>query len=50
VDVIAPDDFVAHAVDWLSQGVQVLGGCCGIGPEHIRRLRERLPATMPRFR
>jgi S-methylmethionine-dependent homocysteine/selenocysteine methylase len=50
VDVIAPDDFVAHAVDWLRQGVQVLGGCCGIGPEHIRRLRERLPATMPRFR
>jgi S-methylmethionine-dependent homocysteine/selenocysteine methylase len=50
VDVIAPDDFVAHAVDWLRQGVQVLGGCCGIGPEHIRRLRERLPATMPRSR
>jgi S-methylmethionine-dependent homocysteine/selenocysteine methylase len=50
VDVIAPDDFVAHAVDWLRQGVQVLGGCCGIGPEHIRRLRERLPATMPRAR
>jgi methionine synthase I (cobalamin-dependent) len=50
VDVIAPDDFVAHALDWLRQGVQVLGGCCGIGPEHIRRLRERLPATMPRSR
>jgi S-methylmethionine-dependent homocysteine/selenocysteine methylase len=50
VDVIAPDDFVAHALDWLRQGVQVLGGCCGIGPEHIRLLRERLPATMPRSR
>jgi S-methylmethionine-dependent homocysteine/selenocysteine methylase len=50
VDVIAPDDFVAHAVDWLRQGVQVLGGCCGTGPEHIRLLRDRLPATMPRSR
>jgi homocysteine S-methyltransferase len=47
VDVIAPEDFVAHAADWLRQGVQVLGGCCGLGPEHIRLLRERLPARMP---
>jgi S-methylmethionine-dependent homocysteine/selenocysteine methylase len=47
VDVIAPEDFVANAVDWLRQGVQILGGCCGLGPEHIRLLRERLPARVP---
>ena len=46
VDVIPPEDFVAHAADWLRQGVQVLGGCCGLGPEHIRLLRERLPANI----
>jgi homocysteine S-methyltransferase len=50
VDVMAPEDFVVHAMGWLSQGVQVLGGCCGLGPEHIRRLRERLPAQVPRSR
>jgi homocysteine S-methyltransferase len=48
VDVMPPDEFVAHAIDWLGQGVQVLGGCCGLGPEHIRLLRERLPAQLPR--
>jgi len=47
VDVIAPEEFVAHAMEWRRQGVQVLGGCCGIGPEHIRLLRERLPANVP---
>jgi homocysteine S-methyltransferase len=48
VDVMPPDEFVAHALGWLRQGVQVLGGCCGLGPEHIRLLRERLPAQLPR--
>jgi S-methylmethionine-dependent homocysteine/selenocysteine methylase len=47
---VAPEDFVAHAADWLRQGMQVLGGCCGLGPEHIRLLRERLPARMPSSR
>jgi homocysteine S-methyltransferase len=47
VDVIAPEDLVAHAVDWLRHGAQILGGCCGVGPEHIRLLRERLPGKVP---
>jgi methionine synthase I (cobalamin-dependent) len=48
VDVMTPDAFVAHAMGWLRQGVQALGGCCGLGPEHIRLLRDRLPARLPR--
>jgi S-methylmethionine-dependent homocysteine/selenocysteine methylase len=33
----------AHAADgWLRQGVQIVGGCCGIGPSHIRRLSGKL--------
>ena len=28
---------------WLN----LVGGCCGTGPEHIRRLRERLPRQLP---
>jgi S-methylmethionine-dependent homocysteine/selenocysteine methylase len=26
-------------------GARLIGGCCGIGPEHIRLLKERLPAS-----
>jgi homocysteine S-methyltransferase len=50
VDVIAPEDFVTRAEAWLDQGVQILGGCCGLGPEHIRLLRARLPARLERAR
>jgi len=28
---------------WIKQyGVQIVGGCCGTGPEHIRALRDLL--------
>ena len=37
-DVIAPDDLHGFATGWVSDGVQVLGGCCGLSPEHIRAL------------
>ncbi len=37
-DVISPEDLRAFAETWISEGVQVVGGCCGLGPEHIRAL------------
>jgi S-methylmethionine-dependent homocysteine/selenocysteine methylase len=43
MDMISPEDFVVEAEQWLETGAQVIGGCCGIGPEHIRLLNERLP-------
>ncbi len=47
VDMISPEDFATQAQGWLEMGVQLIGGCCGIGPEHIRLLKERLPARVP---
>jgi homocysteine S-methyltransferase len=43
VDIISPEDFTKQAQGWTGMGVQLVGGCCGIGPEHIRLLKERLP-------
>ena len=45
-DIISPQDYLDYARQWIEQGVQIIGGCCGIGPEHIRVLRENL-AVMP---
>ena len=45
IDVISPEDFTRQAQGWTGMGVQLVGGCCGIGPEHIRLLKERLPKT-----
>lgn len=44
---ITPDDFVAQAKQWVAQGVQVIGGCCGIELEYIRPLRDALPKHIP---
>jgi len=40
VDQISPDDYVAKARAWVDEGAQIIGGCCGIGPEHIRALAQ----------
>ena len=43
-DEISPEDFASEAEGWVALGARVVGGCCGIGPEHVRALRERLSA------
>jgi homocysteine S-methyltransferase len=40
--VCSPEDFVAAARAWIDRGVRIVGGCCGIGPAHIRRLHQAL--------
>ena len=37
-DVISPAALVDAWVRWKALGVTVIGGCCGVGPEHIRAL------------
>jgi methionine synthase I (cobalamin-dependent) len=36
VDVIASERFEAFCREWIGAGVRILGGCCGLTPEHIR--------------
>jgi Homocysteine/selenocysteine methylase (S-methylmethionine-dependent) len=35
-----PAEFGKLASEWFAQGVQIVGGCCRIGPEHIRAVGE----------
>jgi homocysteine S-methyltransferase len=46
VDIISPEDYLAYAQGWVGMGVQIVGGCCGIGPDHIRLLKDGLPAQI----
>jgi 5-methyltetrahydrofolate--homocysteine methyltransferase len=41
-----PDEVAARTPELLAAGVQIIGGCCGTTPEHIRALR----AVVPRHR
>ncbi len=36
---ISPEDFVSASERWLQRNVQIIGGCCGIRPDHISALR-----------
>lgn len=38
-DVISPEEYASAANSWLQQGIQIVGGCCGIGIEHIQMLK-----------
>ena len=42
-DVIAADAYADAAAGWIADhGVAIVGGCCGLGPDHIRALKERV--------
>ena len=34
VDIISPVELEKFAEEWRNEGVQIFGGCCGLGPEH----------------
>ena len=37
-EMLTPDAFARIADDWRRQGASIIGGCCGIFPEHIASL------------
>lgn len=42
IEVWPPSRYREAALGWREIGAQILGGCCGTTPEHIRALREAL--------
>ena len=45
-NVMAPEDLLKFATQWVESGVHIIGGCCGLSPEHIAAL-EPLKARYP---
>ena len=39
---ITPEEFATKCAEWRAHGVSVLGGCCGITPDHIAAARAAL--------
>lgn len=39
-DTISPEDYASAAKGWLERDVQAVGGCCGIGADHIALLNK----------
>ncbi len=40
-----PQKYLEYAKEWSEQGAQIIGGCCGTTPDHIRVLREWLSGS-----
>jgi S-methylmethionine-dependent homocysteine/selenocysteine methylase len=39
---LSPDEYLLQAAGWVQRGAQIIGGCCGVGPDHIAVLAGRL--------
>ncbi|MEC8643495.1 MAG: homocysteine S-methyltransferase family protein [Pseudomonadota bacterium] len=44
---ITSDAYLRFAHEWAESGADIIGGCCGITPDHIRRLAETFKAPPP---
>jgi 5-methyltetrahydrofolate--homocysteine methyltransferase len=42
-----PSKFAAYGKEFVSRGVNILGGCCGTSPDHIRELIEQIASEKP---
>lgn len=47
---LSPKAYLEEAKGWADAGVQLIGGCCGTGPDHVRALAEGLPKHVPASR
>lgn len=44
---VGGDEYAAAALRWRAEGAQIIGGCCGVGPEHIAAAAGRLADVPP---
>lgn len=42
---LTPEKYADFALEWVAQGATLVGGCCEVGPAHIRHLADRLRAA-----
>lgn len=49
-DRVGPEAFARRALEWREEGAQIIGGCCGVRPEHIEAAAVALRAATGRGR
>jgi S-methylmethionine-dependent homocysteine/selenocysteine methylase len=42
---LTPEKYADFAMSWVAMGATIVGGCCEVGPAHIRHLRDRLASA-----
>jgi S-methylmethionine-dependent homocysteine/selenocysteine methylase/SAM-dependent methyltransferase len=46
-ELVGPAEYATLARGWRDEGAQIIGGCCGVTPEHVRALVTELGETKP---
>ena len=44
---VGPDEYAELAREWREEGAQIIGGCCGVTPEHIEAAARAVAGTRP---
>jgi S-methylmethionine-dependent homocysteine/selenocysteine methylase/SAM-dependent methyltransferase len=44
---VGGEEYAEMALRWREEGAQIIGGCCGVRPEHIAAAGQRLKSTKP---
>jgi homocysteine S-methyltransferase len=42
---MGPEAYAAHVMHWVTQGATIVGGCCEVGPAHIKAIATALRAA-----
>ncbi len=37
-----PESYARHVMEWVNHGATLVGGCCEVGPAHIKKIADRL--------
>ena len=44
---IGPAEYARLALEWRDEGAQIVGGCCGVTPEHVAAVARAVEGTKP---
>ena len=46
----SPEYIGEYAKHYIQSGANIIGGCCGTGPEHVKRMRNTINALKPQYK
>ena len=46
---LGPEAYAVHAARWIDAGARIIGGCCEVGPAHIKALDQLIKRFIPGF-
>jgi SAM-dependent methyltransferase len=46
-ETVEPEEYARLALEWRAEGAQIIGGCCGVTPQHIAAAQKALEGSKP---